>query len=179
MITNILFIIVALLTFANLTNVQWNADAGDLGAQLNGVLAACFMAPVLTAFLDLAGFLILAKKTYALSGTGVSYGGLAASYLWAAVFMMLTGIELTASKHWTSTFESTLVWDSNATSEYTAALILAFLCVGGYFAMFGMLLGCYKSLGRGTVTMDEVEDRIRTMPMSDLGSNPSYGVRGV
>ena len=64
----------ALLTFANLTNVQWNADAGDLGAQLNGVLAACFMAPVLTAFLDLAGFLILAKKTYALSGTGVSYG---------------------------------------------------------------------------------------------------------
>lgn len=72
--TNILFIIVSLLTFANLIDVQWESSAGHLGSELNGVLAACFMSPVLTAFLDLAGFLILAKKTYALSGTGVSYG---------------------------------------------------------------------------------------------------------
>lgn len=70
--------IVGLITFVNLTNVQWNEEAGDLGAQLNGALAACFMAPVLVAVLDLSAMLILAKKTYALSGTGLSYGEAAA-----------------------------------------------------------------------------------------------------
>ncbi|KAL6782630.1 hypothetical protein ACKKBG_A07525 [Auxenochlorella protothecoides x Auxenochlorella symbiontica] len=73
-VISVLFMIVGLITFVNLTNVQWNEEAGDLGAQLNGALAACFMAPVLVAILDLSAMLILAKKTYALSGTGLSYG---------------------------------------------------------------------------------------------------------
>lgn len=69
-----LYIIVGLVTFANLTKVQHDASAGAPGTQLNGVMAACFMTPILTGLLDVAGFLILAKKTYALTGAGLSYG---------------------------------------------------------------------------------------------------------
>ncbi|KFM27144.1 hypothetical protein F751_1317 [Auxenochlorella protothecoides] len=134
--------IVGLITFVNLTNVQWNEEAGDLGAQLNGALAACFMAPVLVAVLDLSAMLILAKKTYALSGTGLSYA---------------------------------LLWTDSNTREFTAATVLAFLSVGGYLAMFGVLLGCHRSVKAGQMTMDEVEDRIRTLPMSDVSHQASPG----
>ncbi|KAL6782628.1 hypothetical protein ACKKBG_A07525 [Auxenochlorella protothecoides x Auxenochlorella symbiontica] len=174
-VISVLFMIVGLITFVNLTNVQWNEEAGDLGAQLNGALAACFMAPVLVAILDLSAMLILAKKTYALSGTGLSYGFLTASYLWAAIFLLLTGTTLTSVKHWTAAFEQSLLWTDSNTREFTAATVLAFLSVGGYLAMFGVLLGCHRSVKAGQMTMDEVEDRIRTLPMSDVSHQASPG----
>ena len=46
---SVLFAIIALVTFGDLTQVQFQGDAGHPGAQLNGPLAACFMAAVLTA----------------------------------------------------------------------------------------------------------------------------------
>lgn len=53
------------------------------------------------------------------------------------------------------------------------------MCILGIPAMHATQYHTQISTILSAVTMDEVEDRIRTMPMSDLGSNPSYGVRGV
>jgi hypothetical protein len=44
----VLFSIVSLITFGDLAQVQNEQAAGDMGSELNGALAATFMAPVMT-----------------------------------------------------------------------------------------------------------------------------------
>lgn len=46
-------------------------------------------------------------------------------------------------------FCAALLWTDSNTREFTAATVLAFLSVGGYLAMFGVLLGCHRSVKAG------------------------------
>lgn len=41
-----MFVVVGLVTFGDLAQVQYEPSAGDLGTELNGALAATFIAPV-------------------------------------------------------------------------------------------------------------------------------------
>ncbi|KAI3438727.1 hypothetical protein D9Q98_001147 [Chlorella vulgaris] len=157
-IASVLFCIVSLITFADLVQVQWEESAGSLGTQLNGVLAATFMAPVLTGSLTLFSFFLLIKKSFSRSGTEFSYGVCTGFFLKNSMFLLLTGVSLSATKHFTHTFEAspTGVWAPSATNAYVGTEVLAFICCGFHLAMAATLINNRKAFGHAQLTVDEL-----------------------
>ncbi|PRW58937.1 flagellar associated [Chlorella sorokiniana] len=162
---SVLFAIVGLVTFGDLAQVQYDDSAGHLGSQLNGAMAATFMAPVITGGLLVMSFFLLIKKSWTRSGAGFSYGWLTSWYAMNSMLVLLTGIVLTANKHWTSTFQSSIkgIWTKSATNAYVATYILAFISCAFQLVMAATLISNRKSFGGAQLTVDELglSDRLR------------------
>ncbi|KAL4438003.1 hypothetical protein ABPG77_004224 [Micractinium sp. CCAP 211/92] len=161
----VLFCIIALVTFGDLLQIQYDYNAGSPGSQLNGVLAATFIGSITTVGLILMSFFLLVKKSFSQSGADFSYGFCTAWFLLGSQLLLVTGVELTANKHHTSTWEAGAwwVWSRSATNAYVATYVLAFICTVLFFCMGVAMISNRKSFGGQRLTVDELglSDRLR------------------
>lgn len=70
LIISVLFVILALVTFSNLAQVQHEDSAGYPGKEIDGALAGSFISAVLVTGLGLLSFFILVRKTWVKRGAG-------------------------------------------------------------------------------------------------------------
>lgn len=85
------------------------------------MLAATFIAPITTVGLILMSFFLLVKKSFSQSGTDFSYGVCTAWFLLGSQLLLATGVELTANKHHTSTWEAGAWWVWSRSGEAPGA----------------------------------------------------------
>ncbi|KAL4425622.1 hypothetical protein ABPG75_009638 [Micractinium tetrahymenae] len=166
MVAAVLFCIISLVTFGDLAQIQYDWSAGSPGSQINGVMAATFIAPITTVGLILMSFFLLVKKSFSQSGAGFSYGFCTAWFLLGSQLLLITGVELTANKHHTSTWEAGYsgVWTRSATNAFIAAYVLAFICTVLFLCTGVAMISNRESFGGERLTVDELglSDRLRT-----------------
>lgn len=141
-------VVLLLVTFGNLASIKGDSEAtGVPGSQLNPALAGTMMSAILIILLLLVSFFALLRKTTwaARHGGGASLIFTAASHLHVAIFLVLTGIVLTAADSLTGDLGRG-GWTSSESSTLIATYVLTFVTVGAYLIVFVALVMMHRAL---------------------------------
>lgn len=148
------FCCLSLVTFNNVYKVYDKVNSNAY--TLRGVLAAAFMAGMLTLLFNILSFCILLGKTFANSGAGFSYGFVCASCIHLSFTVLLAGLVLNAFRDSVENLEKGEVagWSKGDTVAFHATYAFAYICFALLFLFFFLLM-VFKNALRETLEGQE------------------------